>query len=62
MQYKKQEDFVVANETITIREFVVKCLRFMDFKFKFTGKGLKEKIVDNKNQVIVDVDKKFLDQ
>ncbi len=60
MQYKKPEDFVVATgKQITIREFVVKCLRFMDFKFKFTGKGLKEKIVDNKNQVIVDVDKKY---
>ena len=60
MQYKKPDDFVVATgKQVTIREFVIKCLRFFNFKFKFSGKGLNEKILNHKNQIIVDVDKKY---
>ena len=60
MQYKKPDDFVVATgKQVTIREFVIRCLRFFDFKFKFFGKGLNEKILNHKNQIIVDVDKKY---
>ena len=60
MQYKKPDDFVVATgKQVTIREFVIKCLKFFNFKFKFSGKGLDEKILNHKNQIIVDVDKKY---
>ena len=60
LQYKKADDFVLATgKQITIRDFIVKCLKFMKFKYKFVGKGLNEKILDNNKRVIIDIDKKY---
>ncbi len=60
MQHKYPDDFVIATgRQTTIREFVVKCLKFMNIKHKFIGKGLNEKILNERNQIIVDVDKKY---
>ena len=60
MQHKKPDDFVLATgHQITIRSFVIKCLNFLNFKYKFKGKGINEKILDHNNNVIVDVDKKY---
>ncbi len=60
LQHKKADDFVLATgKQITIRDFIVKCLKFMKFKYKFVGKGLNEKILDNNKRVIIDIDKKY---
>ena len=60
MQHKKPDDFVLSTgQQITIRNFIIKCLKFMRFKYKFIGQGLHEKIVDHNNNVIVDIDKKY---
>ena len=60
LQHKKPDDFVLATgKQITIRDFIVKCLRFLKLKYRFVGKGLNEKILDDSNKVIVDIDKKY---
>ena len=60
MQHKQPDDFVLATgKQITIREFVVKCLKFFKFKYKFIGKGLDEKVIDENKKVFIDIDKKY---
>ena len=60
MQHKQPDDFVLATgRQITIREFVVKCLKFFKFKYKFIGKGLDEKVIDENKKVFIDIDKKY---
>ena len=60
MQHKQPDDFVLATgKQITIREFVVKCLKFFKFKYKFIGKGLDEKVIDENKKVLIDIDKKY---
>ena len=60
MQHKQPDDFVLATgRQITIREFVVKCLKFFKFKYKFIGKGLDEKVIDENKKVLIDIDKKY---
>ena len=60
LQHKKPDDFVLATgKQISIRDFIVKCLKFLKLKYKFVGTGLNEKILDNSNKVIVDIDKKY---
>ncbi len=60
LQHNKPDDFVLATgKQISIRDFIVKCLRFLKLKYRFVGKGLNEKILDDSNKVIVDIDKKY---
>ena len=60
LQHNKPDDFVLATgKQITIRDFIIKCLKFLRLKYRFIGKGLNEKILDNRNKVIVDIDKKY---
>jgi len=60
MQHSKPDDFVLATgKQITIRNFIIKCLKFMNFKYKFKGKGLNEKVLNHNNNVIIDIDKKY---
>jgi GDPmannose 4,6-dehydratase len=60
LQNNKPDDFVLATgKQITIRDFIVKCLKFLGLKYRFTGKGLNEKVLDENNKIIVDIDKKY---
>ena len=52
LQHNKPDDFVLATgKQITIRSFIVKCLKFMKIKYKFVGHGMNEKILDSNNNV-----------
>ncbi len=60
LQHNKPDDFVLATgKQITIRDFIIKCLKFLRLNYRFVGKGLNEKILDKSNKVIVDIDKKY---
>tara|TARA_B100000614_G_scaffold220028_1_gene206447 strand:- start:530 stop:1579 length:1050 start_codon:yes stop_codon:yes gene_type:complete len=61
LQYKKPDDWVIAtNKETTVKTFVNKVARKLDIKLKWTGKGEKEKGIDQESKkVIVEIDKKY---
>ena len=61
MNNTKPDDFVVSSgATSTVKDFVDKCLKTLNFDYAWEGEGL-EKVVINKksNKPIVKIDKKF---
>ena len=61
LQYKKPDNWVIAtNKETTVKSFVNKVAKKLNFKIKWVGKGINEKAInlDNK-KVLVDIDKKF---
>ena len=60
MQYKKPDDFVIATgDSITIKDFVNKCLKYNKINFKWSGKKFNEKCIDTKSgSTIIKIDKK----
>ena len=61
MNNKKPDDFVVSSGTTsTVKDFVDKCLKALNFDYEWEGEGL-DKTVINKinNKPIVKIDKKF---
>jgi len=61
LQQKKPDDFVISTgKQYTIKQFVNKVAKKLNFKLKWTGKGLKEKARDlNSNKIIIELDKKY---
>ena len=61
LQQKKPNDYVICTgQTITVKEFINLFLKKLNFKFKWTGKGLNEKVInlDNK-KTIIKINRKF---
>ena len=61
LQYKKPDDWVIAtNKETTVKTFVNKVAKKLDIKLKWTGKGEREKGIDQESKkVIVEIDKKY---
>ena len=63
LQQKKPDDFVIATgKTISVREFINECCKYLRLKIVWKGKGLKEKgylISKNKKNLIIKIDKKY---
>jgi len=61
MQYKKPDDFVLStNTTCSIKEFVNLSMNYLGIKYKWIGKGFKEKAICPENgNTIVRIDKKY---
>ena len=63
LQQKMPDDFVIATgRTISVREFINECCKYLKLKIVWNGKGLKEKgylIYDKKKILIISVDKKY---
>ncbi len=60
LNYKKADDFVISSEKqFSIKEFINLVCKKLNMQIKWRGKGLKEKALDNKNKVIIEVSKKF---
>ena len=55
------DDFVIATgNTITIKEFVNKCLKYKKINYKWIGKDLKTKCIDiDKNKTIISINKRL---
>ena len=61
LQYKKPDDWVIAtNKETTVKKFVEKVAKKLDIKLKWTGKGEREKGIDQESKkIIVEIDKKY---
>ena len=60
LNHKKPDDFVVAtNKQITVKKFINLVCKKLNIKISWKGKGLNEKAYDQKNNCIIQVDKKY---
>ena len=61
LQHDKADDFVIAtNETHTVREFVERTAKLLDFDIEWQGEGINEKGIDsNTGRIIIEVSPKF---
>jgi len=60
LQQKKPQDYVISTgEAYTIKQFINEAIKILKIKAKWTGKGLNEKLVDNKNKTIIKINKKY---
>ena len=61
LQKKTPDDYVICTgKTISVKEFVNKCLKKLGFKFRWFGAGLNEKCKDlSSGKIIIAVDKFF---
>lgn len=61
LQQKKPEDFVISTgKTYSIKDFINKATKILNLKTKWTGKGLKEKLINTVNgKTIVKINSKF---
>ena len=71
LQHKKADDFVIATEKqYSVKFFIERCLKFLNIKVKWRGKGLNEtaRIIEfnkeiypnlNINQIIIKISKKY---
>ncbi len=63
LQQKKPQDYVIATgKTLSVREFINECCKYLNLKIIWIGKGINEKgyLVNNKKkELIIKVDKKY---
>ena len=61
MQQKKPDDFVISTgKTYSIKNFVNEAVKCLGLKTKWKGKGLKEVLINTKNnKTIIKINKKF---
>ena len=61
---KKPDDYVIATgKTISVREFVNECCKYLNFKILWVGKGVNEKayiLKGKKRELIIKVDKNII--
>ena len=63
LQQKNPDDYIIATgKTISVRDFVNECCKYLNLKIIWEGKGLNEKaylIKNNKKNLIIKVDRKY---
>tara|TARA_B100000963_G_scaffold1809_2_gene1356 strand:- start:1712 stop:2767 length:1056 start_codon:yes stop_codon:yes gene_type:complete len=63
LQQKKPQDYVIATgKTLSVREFINECCKYLNLKIIWIGKGINERgyLVNNKKkELIIKVDKKY---
>ena len=60
LQYKRPDDFVICTgKQYSIKNFVNLVARELSIKIKWKGKGINEKAYDNKNNCIIECNKKY---
>ncbi len=63
LQQKKPDDFVIATgKTISVKEFINECCKYLKLKIVWAGKGLNQKgyLISNKKKIlIIRVDQKY---
>ena len=60
LQHEKPDDFVVATgKQFTIKEFVEKCLSYLEFDYKWVGESLSEQAIDKENNVFIEIDPRY---
>ena len=60
LQQKKPDDFVIATgKQFSVKHFVNIVSKELNLKIKWSGKGINEKAYDDKNNLIIECDKKY---
>ena len=61
LQVKKPKDYVIASgKNYSVKQFINECVKALNLKTKWVGKGLNEKLINRENNTpIVVIDKKF---
>ena len=61
LQLKKPNDYVIATgRSYSVKDFINECVKILDFKTKWFGKGLNERLIDiENNKTLISIDKKF---
>ncbi len=63
LQQKKPQDYVIATgKTLSVREFINECCKYLKLKIIWIGKGVNEKgylVKNNKKELVIKVDKKY---
>ncbi len=64
LQQKNPDDYVIATgKTVSVRDFINKCCKFLNFRIKWEGKGINEKAYlikkNKKKELLIKVDKKY---
>ena len=61
LQQKNPDDYVIATgKTHSVREFIDLSLKYLNFKYKWEGKGLNTKVIDlERKKTIVKINKSF---
>ena len=61
LQQKNPDDYVIATgKTHSVKEFIDLSLKYLNFKYKWEGKGLNSKVIDlDRKQTIVKINKSF---
>ncbi len=61
LQIKKADDFIIATgKTYSIKDFINKATKYLNMNVKWVGKGLKEKLIDKKNnQTLIRINAKY---
>ena len=60
LQQDKPDDYVIATgEQYTVKEFIMAVAKELNIDIKWEGSGLNEKGMDEKNNVIVEVDPRY---
>ena len=61
LQQRKPDDYVIATgKTHSVRQFIDLTLKYLKFDYKWTGKGMNEKVINKaNNKTIIKIDKEF---
>ncbi len=60
LNYKEADDFVISSEKqFSVKEFINLVSKKLNYPLKWRGKGIKEKAYNNKNQIIIEISKKY---
>jgi GDPmannose 4,6-dehydratase len=61
LQLKKPTDLVICSDrNYSIRDFIKECFKIIKIKIKFTGSGIKEKIIDKNGKCWIKINKKYI--
>ena len=61
LQLKKPNDYVIATgKSYSVKDFINECVKILNLKAKWVGKGLKERLIDRENnKTLISIDKRF---
>ena len=61
LQQKDPDDYVISTgKTHSVRQFIDLTLNYLKFDYKWTGKGMNERVINkSNNKVIIKIDKQF---
>ena len=61
MNNSEPDDFVVSSgKTYTVKDFVDKCLKILNFDYVWEGEGIEKKVINKiSNKPIIQVEKKY---